>query len=106
MRSKTQSHSKENGDSRGSHVRVLLLAVTSLALEGDGEGLAVDEHVAGDDTHRDALSEDVEESSLACATLAHDCSEKNVSDAPRAKEEKVGTHERSSCRERRSQRHR
>ena len=53
-------------------MRVLLLAVSSLALEGGGEGLAVDEHVAGDDSHRDALSEDVEESSLACTTLSHD----------------------------------
>lgn len=49
-------------DRRGSHVRVLLLDVSGLALERERQRLAVDEHVARDDTDADALSEDV------CAT--------------------------------------
>ena len=44
---------------RRRHVRVLLLAVARLALERLRERLAVDEHVARDDTDADALSEDV-----------------------------------------------
>lgn len=48
------------------------LTVAGLALERDGKGLAVDEHVAGDDARSDALSEDVEEGGLAGAGLSHE----------------------------------
>ena len=62
-------------DGAGLEVEILLLDVAGLALEGLIADLAVNEHLARDDTHGDTVSKAVEQSGLAGARHTHQGSE-------------------------------
>ncbi len=52
-------------------MEILLLDVAGLALEGSVTQATVDEHLAGDDTHRSSVSKAVEKGGLAGARHTH-----------------------------------
>jgi len=52
-------------DGRGLEMKVLLLHVASLALEGCISGTTINKHFAGDNTHGSSISEAVKKSGLA-----------------------------------------
>lgn len=62
-------------DGTGGQVKILLLDVARLALKGHVALPAVDEHLAGNDAHRGAIGEAIEERGFAGARHTHKGSE-------------------------------